>query len=33
MIVSKEDLLLELFLDGDISEDDYREMLERLKEK
>ena len=30
-MVSKEDLLLELFLDGDISEDVFREMLERIK--
>ena len=31
--MSKEELLLELFLDGDISEDVFREMLERIKEK
>lgn len=31
--MSKEELLLELFLDGDISEDDFREMLEQIKEK
>lgn len=31
--MSKEELLLELFLDGDISEDDFRKMLERIKEK
>lgn len=31
--MSKEDLLLELFLDGDISEDVFKEMLERIKEK
>lgn len=31
--MSKEDLLLELFLDGHITEDEYREMLEQLKEK
>lgn len=31
--MSKEEMLLELFLDGDISEDDFREMLERIKEK
>lgn len=31
--MSKEDLLLELFLDGDISEDTFREMLEQIKEK
>ena len=30
MIVSKEDLLLELFLDGDISEDDYKLMIKKV---
>lgn len=29
----KEDLLLELYLDGHISEYDFKEMLERIKEK
>ena len=31
--MSKEDLLLELFLDGDISEAEFKRLLEQLKEK
>ena len=31
--MSKEDILLELYLDGEISENVFKEMLERIKEK
>lgn len=31
--MSKEELLLELYLDGYVSEDAFREMLEQIKEK
>lgn len=31
--MSKEDLLLELYLDGHMTKDVYRKMLEQIKEK
>jgi hypothetical protein len=31
--MSKEELLLELYLDGHITKDEYGKMLEQLKEK
>jgi uncharacterized membrane protein len=31
--MSKEEVLLELYLDGNITKDEYRKMLEQLKEK